>query len=148
VSNKDIVETIKERFGEIIHGIVETKDPIVVIPKEGLIEFLSFLKGYSFDYLVFITAVDLHDRIDVVYHLLSITKDQRISVKVPLGLSDIKIYSITNLWRGANWYEREVYDMFGIEFLDHPDLRRVLMPEDFIGHPLLKSYPLKGKIDD
>lgn len=101
-----------------------------------------------FDYLSDLTAVDYMDhdpRLEVVYHFTSTKDGSVIRLKVPVSLSDPAIDSITPLYPSANWYEREVYDMFGIIFNNHPDLRRILMPEGWRGHPLRKDYPLGGE---
>ena len=85
-------------------------------------------------------------RFMVIYHLYTYQGEtSRIRVKVPVNEKELKIRSVTDLWKGANWLERETYDMFGIDFEGHPDLRRILMPDDFQGHPLQKDYPLRGR---
>jgi NADH-quinone oxidoreductase subunit C len=94
-----------------------------------------------------VTAVDWHPaepRFEVVYHLHSLERNRRIRVKCRLGGARPEIDSVTGVWRGANWYEREVFDMFGIVFRNHPNLQRLLMPVDWEGHPLRKDYPVHG----
>ena len=94
-----------------------------------------------------VTAVDWYPeepRFEVVYHLHSLERNTRLRVKCRLGGSDPAIDSVTSVWRGANWYEREVYDMFGIQFRGHPNLVRILMPTDWEGYPLRKDYPVHG----
>jgi NADH-quinone oxidoreductase subunit C len=94
-----------------------------------------------------VTAVDRYPsepRFEVVYHLHSIARNQRLRLKCRLPGENPVIDSATVVWRSANWYEREVFDMFGIHFLNHPDPRRILMPEDWEGHPLRKDYPIAG----
>jgi len=94
-----------------------------------------------------VTAVDLYPaepRFEVVYHLHSVERSQRVRLKCRVNGADPAIESVTSVWRGANWYEREVFDLFGIRFLNHPDLRRILMPDDWEGHPLRKDYPVEG----
>ena len=94
-----------------------------------------------------VTAVDWHPaepRFEVVYHLHSLERNQRIRVKCRLGGAQPEIDSVTGVWRSANWYEREVFDMFGIVFRNHPNLQRILMPVDWEGHPLRKDYPVHG----
>ena len=94
-----------------------------------------------------VTAVDWHPaepRFEVVYHLHSLERNQRLRVKRRLGGASPGIDSVTGVWRGANWYEREVFDMFGIVFRNHPNLQRILMPIDWEGHPLRKDYPVHG----
>jgi NADH-quinone oxidoreductase subunit C len=94
-----------------------------------------------------ITAVDWHPaepRFEVVYHLHSLDRNQRVRVKCRLSGTNPEIESVTNVWRSANWYERETYDMFGIVFRNHPNLVRILMPIDWEGYPLRKDYPVHG----
>jgi NADH-quinone oxidoreductase subunit C len=93
------------------------------------------------------TAVDRYPReprFEVVYHVHSIERTERIRLKCSVPGVDPVIESITSVWRAANWYEREVFDLFGIRFLNHPDLRRILMPDDWEGYPLRKDYPITG----
>jgi NADH-quinone oxidoreductase subunit C len=100
-----------------------------------------------FNFLSDVTCVDWYPsepRFEVVYHLLSISKKERVRLKVHLNSSSTSIDSITSLWPGANFFEREVYDLFGVRFAGHPYLRRIMMPEDWEGHPLRKDYPVEG----
>ena len=102
---------------------------------------------YSFNYLSDITCVDWYPaepRFEVVYHLLSIPKKERVRLKVRLDNASPVVDSLTSLWPGANYFEREVFDLFGIRFSGHPYMRRLLMPEDWEGHPLRKDYPVEG----
>ena len=107
--------------------------------------FLKYDQGFV--RLSSVTAVDRYPaepRFEVVYHLHSIEKNQRVRLKCRVNGSGPAIESVTSVWRGANWYEREVFDLFGIRFLNHPDLRRILMPDDWEGYPLRKDYPVEG----
>jgi NADH-quinone oxidoreductase subunit C len=100
-----------------------------------------------FDFLADVTCVDWfpsEPRFEVVYHLLSIAKKERVRLKVRLGSSSLALDSVTSVWPAANYFEREVYDLFGMRFTGHPYLRRLLMPEDWEGHPLRKDYPVEG----
>ena len=124
----------------------------VVVPREAIFEALQTLKDQEcFDLLVDITCVDyLHyrdatDRFAVVYCLAQTESGQRLTVRVLLNEPDLELPSVVPLWEGANWLEREVYDMFGICFHGHPDLRRILLPEQFTAYPLRKDYPLQGR---
>ncbi len=124
----------------------------IIVVSDALYKTLDCLKNRcGFDMLIDITAADyLHypdakDRFGVIYALLNTTSGQRIYVKTFLNEPDLTIPSAFPLWRGANWMEREVYDMFGIHFEGHPDLRRILMPEEFTAFPLRKDYPLRGR---
>jgi len=108
----------------------------------------GFLKyDQAFVRLSTVTAVDrfpAEPRFEVVYHLHSIEHNQRIRLKCRLAGENPAIESVTSVWRGADWYEREVFDLFGISFSNHPDLRRIMMPDDWEGHPLRKDYPITG----
>jgi len=100
-----------------------------------------------FNFLADITCVDWfpsEPRFEVVYHLLSIPKRERVRLKVRLGSASPKLDSVTSVWPGANYFEREIYDLFGVRFAGHPYLRRLLMPDDWEGYPLRKDYPVEG----
>jgi len=126
-------------------------DPTAVIRAEHLLRVIDFLKKDSrlqFDVLVDITALDFPERnprFDVVYHLLSLPFSRRVRLKVPVGGEEPVVDSITPWWGSANWLEREVWDMFGIQFKGHPDLKRILMYQEFEGHPLRKDYPINRR---
>jgi NADH-quinone oxidoreductase subunit C len=124
----------------------------VVAPVESLVDVLTKLKeDLGFDLLVDITCVDyLHyrdakDRFGLVYLLASTDTNERITVRAFVNDPEPTVPSVVALWEGANWMEREVWDMFGIRFAGHPDLRRILLPEEFTAHPLRKDYPLRGR---
>jgi NADH-quinone oxidoreductase subunit C len=108
----------------------------------------GFLKyDQKFVRLSSVTAVDRYPsepRFEVVYHLHCIERKERIRLKCRLHGKNPEIESVTSVWAGANWYEREVFDLFGIRFQNHPDLRRIMMPDDWEGHPLRKDYPITG----
>jgi NADH-quinone oxidoreductase subunit C len=104
-------------------------------------------KEQKFARLSTVTAVDWYPeepRFEVVYHLHSPERNQRLRLKCRLAGENPEIDSVTAVWRGANWYERETFDLFGIRFRNHPDLRRIMLPEDWEGHPLRKDYPVTG----
>ncbi len=108
----------------------------------------GFLKyDQKFIRLSTVTAVDrfpAEPRFELVYHLHSIDRNERLRLKARISGADPVIESVTGVWRSANWYEREVFDLFGVRFTNHPDLRRILMPDDWEGHPLRKDYPITG----
>jgi len=124
----------------------------IVVPTEILFSALAWLKRQAaFDLLVDITCVDYlnyrgaTDRFGVAYLLASAATNERITVRAFLNEPHLTVPSAVPLWEGANWFEREVFDMFGIVFAGHPDLRRILMPEEFEAYPLRKDYPLQGR---
>lgn len=120
----------------------------VWVPAERNVETCRFLKQeQSYQRLSFITAVDwypVEPRFEVVYNLHSFERNHWLRMKCRVGGENPEIDSVTEVWEGANWYEREVFDLFGIRFRNHPDLRRLLMPENWEGHPLRKDYPISG----
>jgi NADH-quinone oxidoreductase subunit C len=116
-----------------------------------IVETCRMLKASGFNRLSAVTAVDWHPqepRFEVVYHLhrlpLKGGPHERLRLKCRVGGETPEIETVSGVWAGANWYEREVFDLFGISFAGHPDLRRIMMPEDWIGHPLRKDYPIHG----
>jgi NADH-quinone oxidoreductase subunit C len=136
----------------IIENTVELGDLIIKVAPKDLLAVLTACKqsqALAFNLLVDITAVDWMDsrpeRFEVVYQLLSISKLWRVTIKAAVSEANPEVTSATALWNGANFLEREVWDMFGIRFAGHPDLRRILMYEEFVGHPLRKDYPVQGK---
>ncbi|MEW6007528.1 MAG: NADH-quinone oxidoreductase subunit C [bacterium] len=135
-------EVIKERFPSA-HFEENCKDLTFRVEKSLLFEFMDFLyKELSFSFITDICAVDYpkrEKRFDVVYHLYSIEENRRICVKV--GISENEdVESVSSIWKGANWHEREIFDLFGIRFLNHPDLKRILLPDEWEGYPLRKDY--------
>lgn len=137
-------DALRERFGESLERIVHYGGQKLVVADLGAVpDILTFLKNEaSFDYLVDITAVHWPQReqpFDVVWILYSFQRNERVRVKVAL-VEGSMVPSATPLYSGANWLEREVYDMFGIEFEQHPDLKRILMPDEWEGFPLRKDY--------
>jgi NADH-quinone oxidoreductase subunit C len=128
----------------VTHGELTLEIRANALP--GIIEFLKADPGCQFSTLVDITAVDWPERelrFDVVYHLLSMYQNHRIRVKCPVADGEL-VPSITGIHKGANWFEREVFDLFGIIFSGHPDLRRILTDYGFRGHPLRKDFPTTG----
>ncbi|MFM7056719.1 MAG: NADH-quinone oxidoreductase subunit C [Planctomycetota bacterium] len=122
------------------------------VPAPVVFDVLTSLKNdHGFNMLIDLTAVDwleyegATDRFSVVYLLLNTDSGERLIVRTPVNLPNPALPSVYSLWRGADWMEREVFDMFGIVFMGHPDLRRILMPEEFDAFPLRKDYPLKGR---
>jgi NADH-quinone oxidoreductase subunit C len=143
-----ILKKLKEKFADSIVEIIEFRGELtVLIGKESLMGVCQFLKNDSelkYNFLSDISGVDFlgrEKRFEVVYNLYSIPNRWRVRLKVNLA-EDESVDSLTSLWDAANWLEREAFDMFGIKFNNHPDLKRILMPDDWIGHPLRKDFPL------
>ena len=148
------VQALRAKFaGAIIRAAESCGDSIVYVDASSISEIMAFLKNapeQSYDYLVDITAVEYRDPerpLEVVYELFSLQRGAQLRVKVELNKSeDLVVDSQVSLWTGANWLEREVFDMFGVVFTGHPDLRRILMWETYgEGHPLRKDFPLRGR---
>jgi NADH-quinone oxidoreductase subunit C len=149
----DIMDKIDARFGgKVLDRHAFRGDQTVVVEKDCILELLKFLRdepSLAFDFLMDLTAVDYlgrkKQRFEVVYHFFSLKYNNRFRVKVPVGEDDCIVDSVTPLWKTANWYEREVWDLYGIKFKGHPNLRRILLYEEFKGHPLRKDYPVNKR---
>ena len=134
-----IVKILNEQFP----GVVAEEQPkAVVIKKELFLAAAQMLKGpdLAFDNLHCLTAVDRRDKIEMVYHLYTFKHRFMLTLKVFLALDDLTIETLSYLWKSANWLEREVYDLFGVKFLNHPDLRRILNPYEWTDYPLRKDF--------
>lgn len=143
-----LIEKIKERFGtDILKEDSSRGEETIVVSRERALEILRTLRDepeFSFNFLSDLTAVDWPERVprfDVVYHLRSLTHGHRLRVKIGVAASEPWVNSVSDLWKAADWLERECYDMFGIRFEGHLDLRRILLYDSFAGHPLRKDYP-------
>lgn len=143
---------LKARFPEsVIESHAFRGDDTAVVRKEDILDILKFLKEDSdllYNFMMDVTAVDYfgeEPRFEVVYHLYSLAFNRRFRIKTRVSESDCAIDSVVVLWPSANWFEREAYDMYGITFSGHPELRRILLYEEFQGHPLRKDYPLKKR---
>jgi NADH-quinone oxidoreductase subunit C len=132
----------------LIGGKFDHEELTLEIAANQIAGVCSYLKNeQKFARLSTVTAVDRYPeepRFEVVYHLHSPERNQRLRLKCRLAGENPEIDSVTAVWRGANWYERETFDLFGIRFRNHPDLRRIMLPEDWEGHPLRKDYPVTG----
>jgi NADH-quinone oxidoreductase subunit C len=146
----DVLAALTERFGGVESSVYRGQTRIVV-PEGDSFDVLRHLADAGFDLLVDVTCVDYLEyrgarrRYGLVYLLASTATNQRLTVRVFLDDPEPAVRSVVPIWPGANWLEREVWDMFGIRFIGHPDLRRLMMPEEFAAHPLRKDYPLQGR---
>ena len=143
---------IRTKFADTIEEIIEAIGEVTIIAKrEGLVELMTYLRdepSLHFNYLSDIGGVDLGEfaspRFAVAYQLYSLDHNHRLRVKVFLEEDDATVPTMWNIWKASNWLEREIFDMFGVNFEGHPDLRRILMPADYEGYPLRKDFPIKG----
>jgi NADH-quinone oxidoreductase subunit C len=143
---------LSERIGSALTESTFRDNRRVDVASTHVLQLLTTLKtDFGFNMLIDMTAVDYleyegaRDRFGVVYLLLNIDSGERLIVRTAVNLPDAVLPTATGLWRGADWMEREVFDMFGIRFEGHPDLRRILMPDEFTEFPLRKDYPVKGR---
>ena len=147
--SKIVLDKVLRKFPD---DIIDSHDYLgnetVIVKRDALLKVCSFIKDnrqLMMDMLVDVTCVDYPqeaERFMVVYHFYSTENKYRIRIKVPVSEEDPTVDSLTSLWKNANWPEREVYDMYGVKFNDHPDLTRLLMYDGFEGHPLRKDYPI------
>jgi NADH-quinone oxidoreductase subunit C len=147
MEKEDLIEEIRARFSAGIESYAESLgDQVLVVRRENLLALMSGLRAAPFDYAVLLdaTCVDFlasENRFEMVYHLFSLSRNRRLRIKTSLPGGNPVVDSLSGLWKNADWLEREVFDMFGVGFIGHPDLRRLLMYEEFEGHPLRKDYP-------
>ena len=146
------VRKLRERFPQAVLEAKAHRNEVTVAVDRAAIEtvcrFLRDDPDLAFDYLSDLTAVDRlglgepGPRFEVVYHLYSVSRRHRLRLKVRAGDGE-PVPTVTAVWEGANWFEREVFDLFGVPFAGHPDPRRILMPDDWVGHPLRKDFPVE-----
>lgn len=151
------VSKLRARFPEAITSVTEFRDEITVsVKREAIVPVCQFLRDdpdLAYSFLVDLTSVDYLEypqkeaRFAVVYLLHSYKNNERIRLKVWVEENDAVVPTVTGVWSGANWLEREVYDMMGITFAGHPDMRRILLTEDWVDHPQRKDFPVFGKQD-
>jgi NADH-quinone oxidoreductase subunit C len=147
--------TLKKLSSQFPDSVVETRsyrgDDTAVVKKEDILKICQFLRDDEdllYNFMMDLTAVDYmgrEPRFEVVYHLYSLKYNRRVRIKARVSESDCSIDSIVSLWISANWFEREAYDLYGVIFKGHPELRRILLYEGFEGHPLRKDYPIKKR---
>ena len=166
MSDLSLAERVKNKFPNLVieactfgdshqKAVTVTKgDQMIIVKKDGIRNICAHLKtdpDFQFNMLMDLTAVDTLFweekalRFEVIYNLYSLSKNQRLFIKTAVAEADPAIDSVTSVWPAANWYEREVWDMFGIQFKGHPNLKRILMYEEFEGHPLRKDYPVNKR---
>jgi NADH-quinone oxidoreductase subunit C len=157
MNGTDILARLRERFGPAVHAAhADHGDHTLLVDLVALPEILRFCRddaALRFDMLMDLTAVDYltypgredRPRFEVVYHLYSVPHNHRVRIKAGVDEDDPVVPTATPLWPIANWLEREVWDMYGLRFAEHPDLRRLLLYEQFEGHPLRKDYPVSRR---
>ncbi|MCS6802407.1 MAG: NADH-quinone oxidoreductase subunit C [Chloroflexota bacterium] len=139
----EVALLLRERLG--VEAAVILDEAVFFVPPDEVAATARRLRddpALAFDYLRCLSAVDYIDYLEVVYHLLSLRERQKAVMKARLVEPDLTVDSVVGIWRGADWHEREAADLFGITFRGHPNLRRLLLPDEFEGFPLRKSYPL------
>ena len=147
---REFVEQLRAKDGGWVASVAEGHGEVtVVVPRESIVAACTFMKSeQGFDLLADLCGGDRgpeeDPRFEVNYHLFSTKHHNRIRLKVLLGEDDPKVDTVTGIWKTADWHERETFDLFGVIFEGHPDLRRILLPSDFDGHALRKDYPLRG----
>ena len=151
MSLEKTLSEIKGSFSDYVLGLTEyAGEQIVHIKGQGVIDVLKTFKDAGFNFLADLTAIDNltlggFERFAVVYHLLSHGSAERVTIKAYVPEDNPVLPSIESLWKTADWQEREVFDLFGIEFEGHPNLTRIMNPDDYEGHPLRKDYPRLGR---
>ena len=146
-----VVQKLRNWDAKAVAEVIEFRgETTVVVPQEHLLraaEYLATEASLGFSFLSDITVVDrfpMEPRFEVNYHLLSLDRRGRLRLKVRLAGAEPSVPSVTAVWPTANWHEREGFDLFGIRFTGHPDLRRILLPDEWEGYPLRKDYPVEG----
>ena len=149
---EQLADQLRETFGERVRAVtVDRGETTLEIHRDDALAVFGALRDqapFAFNFLMDLTAVDYlgtSPRFAVVYHLYSTTQNHRLRVKIRVVETDAWVHSLTPLWKSANWGERECWDMFGIRFVGHPDPRRILMYEEFVGHALRRDYPVNKR---
>ncbi len=144
------VEKLKAKNADWISNVTDSLGEVTVtVPRESIIDVCNFLKNkHDFNLLADLCGADRgpeeDPRFEVNYHLFSTKHHNRLRLKVLLSEDEPNVETVTSIWKTADWHERETYDLLGVVFDNHPDLRRILLPSDFDGHALRKDYPLRG----
>mgnify|MGYP003600707066 FL=1 len=143
--NKELLEQLQADFPAIVEIFGESAPYQFIVNPKNILEVLEYLKNnkqFDFSMLNNLTAVDYKEYLEIVYHLYSYDKKHMAIVKVRLSKEKPSIESVVPIWQTADFQEREVFDLFGIWFKNHPNMKRILLPEDFVGHPLLKDFQM------
>ena len=142
MQNSEVLQKIKNKFPDIS---IEEQPNALVVPKAALFEVARFLKNeMCFENCHCVTAVDRKDKMELVYLLYSTPNHFMLTLKTFVPLDDLSVETVSVLWRSADWLEREVFDLFGIKFLNHPDLRRIMNPDNWTDFPLRKDFKMEG----
>jgi NADH-quinone oxidoreductase subunit C len=145
---KLLVDTLTKDYGENVSVHETTGQIFLDVTKDEMLKVLQNLKekdGYYFDLLVDETSTEYPENFVIAYHLMSIKNNTRVSVRVTIGKDTLIVPTVEHIWKSANVMEREIYDLMGIKFEGHSDLKRILLPDDFEGHPLRKDYKLEAR---
>lgn len=145
--NRAIAALTQQLPGSIQDAKYAFQELTLTVARENIVAACSTLQAAGYNFLADVTCVDWYPnqpRFQIAYHLLSHTLKQRVRLNVFVGEDDVSVDSITTVWPAANFYEREIFDLFGVRFGGHPNMRRILMPEDFHGNPLRKDFPVEG----
>ena len=153
MSDTKFIDFIKDKYGDLVLDSHNFRgDQTVTVRKDCGNDFFRFLRddpAFSFKFLMDITAVDYLSkktgRFELVYHFYSLEHNDRLRVKLPVSIGDCIADTVTEVWKTANWFEREIWDMYGIKFRNHPELKRILLYEEFKGHPLRKDYAVNKR---
>ncbi len=141
--DNNMLEKLSTSFGSALQVEADNFYDILKITKEQLHDLCSSLKNeWGFNYLANLSAVDYEDRLEVVYHIYSIPDNRKVAVKTVVDRGNATVASVYDIWKSADWQEREAFDLLGIKFTGHPNLIRILLPYDFAGHPLRKDFKL------
>jgi NADH-quinone oxidoreductase subunit C len=151
MSDIPVADKLIERFADAVQEVSAAHGEVtLVVNREQIVEICRWLKDhpdFRYDLIMDMAGIDYlgrEPRFEVVYQLYSVPRNRRLRLKVRVPESDLIVPSVSSVWGTANWHEREAFDMLGIRFADHPDLRRIYMPDDYPGHPLRKDFPILG----
>jgi len=144
----EMMDKLQKRFGDMISEVEESIQPAIWVTKENLLRVMEALKEedeFNFKLLADLTGADYEDHMEVVYHLMNLDNCQLLRVKTKLDKNNPEVDSLSKLWKAAVIQEREAYDLLGIKFAGHPNLKRILCPDDFEGHALRKDFKLNQR---